>query len=366
MKNIKNKSEFLNKKIVITGASSGIGLSASIYFLNLGAQVIMAGRDIDTMNNICQKYNFINATVMKLDLKDDIQIIDFKSSVVERFKKIDLLINCAGVTLYGDVEKTYPQDFDVILDINIRSLYFLINQLAGFMHKNSSIINMSCLYGSKPMSGMISYSISKAGVEGLTRYCAAEFAKFNIRVNCISACPVYTNWFEYIEIPENEKKDFVNKMEKYIPLGRIANPVDIVKVIAFLASEKSKNITGQIIKVDGGRSLTSSGYVHYKGRLNMNSRIEPDGEKTFYKITNFIENKIFGNEIPKDEKDLERYIEDKMEESCFSKNAQSSYEINYTSVNKYISPQKINDINLKLYSDFKSEPKILTTKKEDE
>ena len=147
MKNIKNKSEFLNKKIVITGASSGIGLSASIYFLNLGAQVIMAGRDIDTMNNICQKYNFINATVMKLDLKDDIQIIDFKSSVVERFKKIDLLINCAGVTLYGDVEKTYPQDFDYTIDINLRSNFILLRLLENYFVQGASIINISCLYG---------------------------------------------------------------------------------------------------------------------------------------------------------------------------------------------------------------------------
>ena len=359
----KKQSEFFNKKVVITGASSGIGLSTAIYFLNSGAEVIMAGRDVETMKNVCQKNNFINAIIMKIDLKEDVQIIDFKTSVVERFGKIDLLINCAGVQYYGDIEKTYPQDFDYILDVNIRSLFFLIYQLAGFMQKNSCIINMSCLYGNKPMSGMISYSVTKAGIEGLTKYCAGEFAPYGIRVNAVCACPVNTNWFDYIDIPPQEKNNFVEKMKKNIPLGRIANPDDIVKVISFLSSERSKNITGQIIKVDGGRSLTSSGYVHYKGRINMNSRVEPDGESTLYKIKNFAQNIFNKNEnIPDDKKELEKYIEDKMNESKFSRKVESSYEINYTNANKYISPEKEIELTPKLYSYIRSEPNDFNSK----
>ena len=363
MKN-QNNSEFLNKKVVITGASSGIGLCAAIYFLNCGAKVIMGGRDVESMRNICRKNNFINATIISLDLKDDVQIIDFKSSIVELFGKIDLLINCAGVLLYGDVEKTFPQDFDYILDINIRSVYFLIYQLAGFMHKNSSIINMSCFYGTRPMSGMISFSVSKAGIEGLTKYCAAEFASYGIRVNAISSSYVNTNSLDYIKIPPEEKKDFEKKMEKNIPLGRRANPDDIVKIIVFLSSSKSKNITGQIIKVDGGRNLTSSGYVHYKGRLNMNSRVEPDGESTFYFLKNFAEKNLFSKEVPKDEKELEKYIEEKMGESSFSKKVETSYEINYTNANKYMTPKKIMEIPQDIYSDIISDSRFLKTKKD--
>lgn len=359
---IKNKSEFFNKKIVVTGASSGIGLSSAIYFLNCGAKVIMAGRDTESMKKICNENKYYNAIIIKFDLKEDVQILDFKSSVVEIFGKIDLLINCAGILLYGDVEKTYPQDFDYILDVNIRSLYFLINQLAGFMQKKSSIINMSCLYGTRPMSGMISYSVSKAGIEGLTKYCAAEFAYYGIRVNCITACPLNTNWFDYIKISPKEKENFVEKMKKNIPLGRMANPDDIVKVIIFLCSEKSKNITGQVIKVDGGRSLTSSGYVHYKGRLNMNSRIEPDEESLIYKIKNFAKNTIFKDEVPKDEEELEKYIEDKMNESCFTKTGESFYENNYINTNKYITPQKNTNVSLDIYSNIKTQKLEINSK----
>ena len=121
--------------------------------------------------------------------------------------------------------------------------------------------------------------MSKAGLETLTRYAAADFASLGIRINAITACPVETNSFNLLNIGENEVNKFKKKMENNIPLGRMARPDDIVKVIIFLASKRSEKITGQIIKVDGGRSLTSSGYVHYKGMLNMNSRFEPDGER---------------------------------------------------------------------------------------
>ena len=323
-------NEFLNKKIIVTGASSGIGLATALYFLNCGAKVILAGRDIKTMKKICEQYKFYNAIIMKLELKDDINIYDFKTSVVERFKTIDILINCAGVKMDGDLEKTYPQDLDYTLDVNLRSIFYLIYNLSSFMEKNSSIINMSCLYGTNPMAGMISHNISKAGLEALTRYAAAEFSAFGIRVNAITACPVDTNSMRLMQVDNAEIEKFNKNMEKNIPLGRIARPDDITKVIVFLASERSKNITGQIIRVDGGRGLTSSGYVHYKGMLKMNSRFEPDGEKrqinNLFGLGNLLNIKVEQKEeVPKDEKELKKFINNKIKESNFSTNLSDAF-----------------------------------------
>jgi 3-oxoacyl-[acyl-carrier protein] reductase len=338
-----DENEFLNKKIIVTGASSGIGLSVSLYFLNCGAQVIMAGQDIQTMKKICEDYRFSNATIMKLDLSNDISIYDFKTSVVERFKTIDILINCAGVKFDGDIEKTYPQDFDYTMDVNLRAVYYLIYNLSGFMERNASIINMSCLYGSRPMSGLISYSVSKAGLEALTRYVAAEFAPIGIRINAISACPVDTNSLRLVQLPESEIEYFNKKMEKNIPLGRIARPDDITKVIAFLASDRSKNITGQIIKVDGGRSLTSSGYVHYKGMKNMNSRFEPDGEKVSSWFGNLFKYDDKNLNIPKDEKELKKFINQKIKESNFSTNLEDAHKNNSSYKSVDINDQKLKE-----------------------
>ena len=208
------QNEFLNKKIIITGASSGIGLSASLFFLNCGAKVIMGGRDIETMKKICQENKFFNAIIMKLELKEDISLYDFKSSVIERFKTIDILVNCAGVKMDGDLENTFPQDFDYSININLRSIFYLINHFSPFMEKNSSIINLSCLYGTNPMAGMISHNVSKAGVEALTRFAAAELSAFSIRINAITACPVDTNSMRLMHVDESEIEKFKKKNGK--------------------------------------------------------------------------------------------------------------------------------------------------------
>ena len=313
------KNEFFEKNVVITGASSGIGQAAAIYFLNCGAKVLLAGNDSETMINFCKRYKFKNAIITKFDLVKDMAIYDFKATIVERLGKIDILINCAGIKLDGDVEKTFPQDFDYTININLRSVFLILKLLEKYFVQGASIINMSCLYGTKPMVGVISYAMSKAGLETLTRYAAADFASLGIRINAITACPVETNSMSYIRVDEEEINNFKEKMKKNIPLGRMARPDDIVKVIIFLASNRSEKITGQIIKVDGGRSLTSSGYVHYRGMKNMNSRFEPDGVN----ITTWIEEK-FSNNNDKMEKEivdkneLKKFVEENIGKSNFS------------------------------------------------
>ena len=115
-------NEFYLKKIVITGASSGIGACCANYFLNCGAQVVLVGRDIQNMKSTSKKFPQ-NSTVIKCDLIDDAQINDLKNSILEIFKSIDILINCAGLKLDSDIEKTFPQDFDYSLNINLVFFY---------------------------------------------------------------------------------------------------------------------------------------------------------------------------------------------------------------------------------------------------
>ena len=310
------KNEFFGKNIIITGASSGIGQAAAFYFLNCGANVLLAGRDKETLTKCFKKFK--NARIALFEMGKDMNLYDFKTTVVEILGKVDILINCAGIKLDGDVEKTFPQDFDYTININLRSVFLLLKLLEKYFVEGASIINMSCLYGTKPMVGVISYAMSKAGLETLTRYAAADFASLGIRINAITACPVETNSLSFIGIKKEEMDKLKEKMEKNIPLGRMARPDDIVKVIIFLASVRSEKITGQIIKVDGGRSLTSSGYVHYKGMLNMNSRFEPDGEN----IKSWFQNKFnFKEKMVKeitDKNELKKFVDENIDKSNFA------------------------------------------------
>ena len=282
------ESEFSKKNIIITGASSGVGLYTAIYFLNQNANVILACKDIYSIKEICDKNHFINAIILQVDLQVQSQVRKFINCVQGIFTKIDILINCAGIKLDSDILTTFSEDFDFTMNTNLRSVFILIKELKPNFAEGASIINMSCLYGTRPICGFISYSMSKAGLETLTKYAAAEYAHLNIRINAISA--------------------------------RIAEGEDIVKVIIFLASKRSKKITGQIIKVDGGRSLTSSGYIHYKGMLNMNSKLEPDGEKInkdkLYSVLNN-KNEIMDKPIT-NKSELKQFVENTIKKSNFS------------------------------------------------
>ena len=325
------ESEFSKKNILITGASSGVGLYSAFYFLNQNANVILACQDEISVIKLLEKYNFKNAYILKADLEKLGQIKTFINYITEIFTSIDILINCAGIKLDNDILTTHSEDFDYTMNTNLRSVFILIKELRPYFSQGASIINMSCMYGTKPMCGFISYSMSKAGLETLTKYAAAEMAYLNIRINAISACPINTNSLRYINISEKEIKEFNKKMEKNIPLGRIAEGDDIVKVIIFLASKRSKKITGQIIKVDGGRGLTSSGYVHYKGLFNMNSKIEPDKDILLQSgdiCYNLCEkNKIMDKPIT-DKNELKKFVEKTIKNSNFStRNMEAFYNV---------------------------------------
>ncbi len=292
--------EFLNKKFLLTGASSGVGRSLAYFLLNNGAKVLLCGRDIETLKKIGEKFPD-QASACEIDLIQDLQIYDLKTSAIEVLGGIDFIINCAGIMFDGDLEKTFPQDYDYTIDINLRSLFVLLKCLDKFILPGCSVINVSCFYGNRPIAGLMSHNISKAGLEMMTKYAALEFASRNVRVNSIAAGLIDSNALRYSGISESEYNKFKTRVEKNIPLQRMAFPDDIAKALLFLCSKRSQKITGQVIKVDGGRALTSSGFVAWKGSKNMNSRFEPDGYdlktnvKSLYgKVTQVIKSTIKG------------------------------------------------------------------------
>ena len=322
-------NEFYMIKIVITGASSGIGSCCANYFLNCGAQVALVGRDVEGMKLIAKQYSK-NATIIKCDLTQDVQIYDLKSSIVELFGSIDILINCAGLKLDSDIEKTFPQDFDYSLNINLRSVFLLIKNLSKFFSPNGRIVNVSCLYGTRPMQGLISFCMGKAGLEAFTKSAAGEFASEGIRVNCVSCCPLFSNSLRYAQTHEAENMLMEEKMKKNVPLGRMAYPSEPAKAIVFLCSKRASSITGQIIKVDGGRNLTSSGYVHYKGYRNMNSIFEPDDENIWKKYDIF---NIFTKKENDKIENVEKMSEDELDQFILNKIKESNFSINLTNDN---------------------------------
>jgi NAD(P)-dependent dehydrogenase (short-subunit alcohol dehydrogenase family) len=286
--------EFLNKKFLLTGASSGVGNSLAYFLLNNGAKVLLCGRDIDRLKKIGEKFPN-QASACEIDLTIDLQVFDLKTSAIEVLGGIDCIINCAGIMFDGDLEKTFPQDYDYTIDVNLRSLFLLLKCLDKFILTGCSIINISCIYGNRPFPGMLSHNVSKKALELFTKFAALEFSSRGVRVNAISAGLIDSNALRYSGISENAYEKFKSRAEKNIPLGRMSTPDDIAKAVLFLMSKRSSKITGQVIKVDGGRSLTSSGFIPWKGSKNMNSRFEPDGYDLKTNLKNTI-GKVLNNE----------------------------------------------------------------------
>lgn len=327
---IDSETEFLNKKILITGASSGVGKACALFFLNTGAKVLLCGRDVKAMKKIGENFPD-QAAVIELDLSNDLQIYDLKTTVIEILGGIDLILNCAGAMFDGDIEKTFPQDFDYSIDINCRYIFYLYQNFIKYLEAGSSIINVSCLYGTLPQAGMASYCIAKSGLETMTKYMAAELAEKGVRVNAVTACPIDTNCQRYVGTTETEYQSFKDRVVKNIPLGRMASPEDIAKVIIFLASKRSSSITGQIVKVDGGRSLTSSGYAAWFGMKNMNARFEPDGNTlgggiNISSLFSFLKKKEDTEVQPVKFPETEKEIDDLINESNWSTRLSEAHE----------------------------------------
>jgi len=299
----------LNQRVFITGATSGIGKACALYYLNAGAKVILCGRDLETLKSIGKKFPE-QAAVIKLDLVKELPDFDLKGTVSKILDSLDIVINCAGVLFDGDVEKTFLRDYEYLIDLNLKANFLVMNGLKDVLKKGGSIVNVSCLYGSKPQSGMIGHCMSKKGLEQLTKYAAAEYAPSGIRVNAVTACPVDTNSQRYVGVGESEYAQFKDRVGQNIPLGRMATPDEVAKAIIFLSSARASRITGTILKVDGGRSLTQSGFFPWRGLKEMNARFEPDGfnnsvvlNKMWNKITNKKEAEV---KFPLNEEEIEK------------------------------------------------------------
>jgi len=183
------------------------------------------------------------------------------TGVIEKFGGLDILINCAGVVFEGDVENSFPQDFDYMMDLNLRLPFHLSNLFFPYLEKSRGcIVNVGCMMGHIPQQGLASYCMTKAGLEMLTKNCALEYAPFGIRVNCVAPSHIESNMYRYLGLNETEFRGLRNRVSQNNPLGRLVMPEEVAKAIVFLTSDKAETITGHILTMTGGRHLTDVSY----------------------------------------------------------------------------------------------------------
>ena len=242
------------KVALVTGAGRGIGRAIAEELAAAGAQVILnynGSKEAaeNAKEAICAAGG--KAEVMQCDVSDFLACQKMTESIIKEYGHVDILVNNAGITRDGLLMRMSEEDFDVVLDTNLKGCFNTIRHLSRQMIKQRSgkIINLSSVSGILGNAGQANYSASKAGVIGLTKACARELASRGINVNAIAPGFVETDMTDVL--PERTKESILAQ----IPLQRTGKVKDIAKAVLFFASEDSDYITGQILSVDGGMAI---------------------------------------------------------------------------------------------------------------
>jgi 3-oxoacyl-[acyl-carrier protein] reductase len=235
---------------LVTGASQGIGRACALKLAESGAAVALAARNQEKLEELARTITAHGgqAAAFAMDVDDEQQIKSGCKAALEKFGKIDILLNNAGITRDQLVMRLKRADWDAVLNTNLTSAYLCIQQVIGSMlrHRWGRIVNMTSVFGQMGQAGQANYASSKAGLIGLTMAIAREVGSRNITCNAVA--PGFIETAMTATLSEDLRRDAL----KQIPLGRLGTPADVAHAVAFLVSEEASYITGHVLNVNGG------------------------------------------------------------------------------------------------------------------
>ena len=244
-----------NKNAVITGATRGIGREIAITLAKNGANIAINYRkENEELNSLVNELKELGVDVFtkKCDVSNGEEVDEFIKESKMSLGSIDILVNNAGITKDGLILRMKENDFDSVIDVNLKGVFNTTKAASGIMMKQryGKIINISSVVGLSGNAGQCNYAASKAGVIGFSKSIARELATRNVNVNVVA--PGYINTDMTKDLPEKIKENIIQS----IPMKKIGEPKEVANLVLFLASELSDYITGQVISVDGGMVMS--------------------------------------------------------------------------------------------------------------
>jgi len=240
-----------NKTAVVTGASRGIGRAVAIKLASLGANIVLNYRSsIKSVEEVLAEIKAMgtNAVAVQGDISNFAEAEKVIKAAVENFGSLDILVNNAGITKDGLLARMKEEDFDSVIETNLKGAFNCMRHATPIMMKQrrGRIINMSSVVGVAGNAGQINYAASKAGVIGMTKSAAKELASRGLTVNAIAPGFIQTDMTDALS--DKVKEDLLSG----IPLKRLGQADEVAELVAFLASESASYITGQVININGG------------------------------------------------------------------------------------------------------------------
>ncbi len=238
------------KVAIITGATRGIGRAIALGFAAQGAKLVVVGTTLDAVQSFAEELQ--QSGTEALGVQANVAVTDDVESLVdrakERFGRVDILVNNAGVTRDGLIMRMKDDDWDTVLDVNLKGAFLCTRAVAKLMTRQRSgrIINISSVVGQMGNAGQANYCASKAGLHGLTRSTARELAKRQITVNAVAPGFIQTDMTGILSDQQR------TELTTQVPLARLGQVEDVAATVLFLASEQAGYITGQVIGVNGG------------------------------------------------------------------------------------------------------------------
>ncbi len=238
------------KVAIVTGGGKGIGKAIVQELAFRGCRLVIPDIDIESAEGVANEIgkNAREAIAFKTDVSSSTEVEAMMGKIIEKYGRIDILINNAGITRDNLLMRMSEEEWDLVLRINLKSAFLCTKNVIRHMMKQRSgkIVNISSVVGVMGNAGQVNYASSKAGLIGLTKSTAKEVASRNIQVNAVA--PGYIETEMTVNLPEEVKKGYLAN----IPSKRPGSPEDVARVVSFLVSADSDYITGQVIHVDGG------------------------------------------------------------------------------------------------------------------
>ena len=237
---------FKNKKILITGATGGIGNALVKKFLSLNGTVLATGTNIDKLDSLKKEFPEIN--ILKFNISEHLKIEEFIENASSQLVGLDILVNNAGITNDNLSLRMKNEEWQKVIDINLSSTFYLCKYAIKKMLKNKygRVVNITSIVGHTGNLGQSNYAASKAGIVAMSKSLAIEYAKKNITINCVSPGFIQSNMTD--KILESIKAVLTSR----IPMSKLGTGEDVSNTVAFLSSDAASYITGETIHVNGG------------------------------------------------------------------------------------------------------------------
>jgi NAD(P)-dependent dehydrogenase (short-subunit alcohol dehydrogenase family) len=251
---------FANRAVLVSGASSGIGRACALALGQAGAQVVAAGRRKERLAEVAKQIESAGgqAHIVEGDVRDEATCVRWVSAAVERFGGLDGLVNAAGVLGNGGIANTATEEWDRLMDSNVRSVFLLTRAAAPELAKRKgAVVNLSSVAATRPYANLLGYCVSKAAIDMMTRCAALDLAPDGVRVNAVNPGVVVTE----LHTVTNAVADypaFLERSKATHPLGRVGTADEIANLILYLLSDETSWMTGSTIAIDGGRNLMSA------------------------------------------------------------------------------------------------------------